>query len=78
METTNTISLRCVFCFSTEFEVPKENYHPNPGELIRCANCGRMNDYDSMMRVVQNKAREIGETHAKEIMKSFQKKKIWK
>ncbi len=73
MEESTNMSLRCVFCFSTQFELPKEAYQPQPGEQIKCANCGRMNDYDSLIRVVQRKGKEWAEDQAQEIIDDFTK-----
>ncbi|MBR0318339.1 MAG: hypothetical protein IJQ86_03520 [Spirochaetia bacterium] len=52
------IELKCVFCSSTRFELPSEDYKPSPGEQIKCANCGRTNDYDSLIRVAKKRAEE--------------------
>jgi hypothetical protein len=53
--------------------VPYEGYEPKSGEQIRCANCGRSNDYSSLLSL----ARKEGEKIAKEIIdskiKEFQK-----
>lgn len=73
MEEKRTISLRCVFCKSAKFDIPYEGYEPKAGEQIMCANCGRNNDYSSLLSL----ARKEGEKIAKEIIddkiKEFQK-----
>lgn len=73
MEQERTIKLKCVFCQSTNFDVPYEGYEPKAGEQVKCANCGRSNDYTSLRSL----ARKEGEKIAKEIMgdkiKEFQK-----
>ena len=80
MEQKRTIKLKCVFCQSTNFDVPYEGYEPKIGEQIRRANCGRSNDYSSLLFL----ARKEGEKIAKEIIddkiKEFQKniRKIFK
>lgn len=68
------IPLRCVFCKSTSFEIPYENYHPQPGEMLTCANCGRLNDYDSLMRVVTEKATNIAKEYAEKAIGDALKK----
>jgi hypothetical protein len=73
MEENTQMPLQCLFCFSTQFELPEEDYQPQPGEQIKCANCGRMNDYDSMMRVVQRKGMEWAEEQAQEMLDDFAK-----
>lgn len=39
-----TINLKCFFCKSDLFEVPKNDYEIQSGDMIRCANCGQLND----------------------------------
>ncbi len=73
MEEKTQMSLQCLFCCSTQFEVPEEGYHPQPGEQIKCANCGRTNDYDSLMRVVKRKGTEWAEEQAQEVIVDFTK-----
>lgn len=48
------IKLRCVFCQSTDFKVPHQDYIPKDGETIKCANCGNINDVTSLKKVVIN------------------------
>lgn len=80
MEEKTQILLRCLFCFSKQFVLPEEDYKPQSGELIQCANCGRMNDYDSLMRVAQRKEKEWVEGHVQKLMRDFnnQLKKVFK
>ena len=56
MENSNTLKLQCLFCNSNDFELPSEGYEPKAGEQILCSNCGRTNDYYSLMRVAEQKA----------------------
>lgn len=67
------VSLKCFFCFSTQFVLPDENYQPQSGELIECANCGRLNDYDSLVRVVQSKAEELVKEQMQTAINDFTK-----
>ncbi|MGH0033932.1 MAG: hypothetical protein ACQGVK_02775 [Myxococcota bacterium] len=80
MEESTRLSLQCLFCSAVEFVLPEEGYDPVSGDQLECANCGRTNDYDSMMRVVQRKGREWGEAQAKELIDDFTKdlKKLFK
>ncbi len=73
MEEKKTIKLRCFFCFGTEFELPYEGYQPENGEQIRCSNCGRTNDYDSLMRVAKRKGKEWAEQEVKSKLDRFSK-----
>lgn len=54
-----TIQVRCFFCMSDQFELPFEDYLPYHGELVRCANCGRDNDWTSQTRVIDKEIEEI-------------------
>ena len=73
MEESTQLSLQCLFCFSTQFVLPEEGYQPQSGELIQCGNCGRWNDYDSLIRVVQRKGLEWAEEQAQALMNDFSK-----
>ncbi len=73
MEEGVTLSVQCLFCMSEQFEVPSENYEPQHGDLIKCANCGRLNDYDSMWRVVRRKGEELAEDQAQAMLDDFSK-----
>ena len=68
MEEKPQMSLQCLFCCSPQFELPEEGYQPQPGEQIKCANCERMNDYDSLVRVVKRKGKEWAEEQAQELV----------
>lgn len=70
MEEMTTLELRCLFCKSTEFILPDEDYILESGDQVVCANCGNSNDYDSLMRVANEKAEKWIEEQAK---KEFEK-----
>lgn len=53
------IPLRCAFCMSTSFEIPHTGYQPQPGEMLKCGNCGRLNDYESILRVAEEQGVEF-------------------
>lgn len=80
MEESKNVPLKCFFCFSTQFVLPEENYQPQSGELVECANCGKLNDYDSLVRVVQRKAKEWAEEQMQAVIDDFKKQlgKIFK
>jgi len=73
MEHETTTELKCLFCTSTQFELPKEDYEPQSGDMLKCANCGRLNDYDSMMKVVSKEAEVWSEKVAGDLMKDLEK-----
>ncbi|EKE02605.1 MAG: hypothetical protein ACD_20C00357G0028 [uncultured bacterium] len=78
MEEQYEIKLECVFCGSTEFEIPHEGYEPEEGEMIKCSNCDKLNDFISIRDVaVGNELEKIGEEYTKfaedEILKTFKK-----
>ena len=66
-ELRKTISLRCAFCRSTQFAIPYEGYRPHHGSFVVCANCGRENDFTSLMFVVKEKAHEIAKEYAEKV-----------
>ena len=62
------LSLRCVFCRSTLFALPFAGYRPCHGSFVICANCGRENDFTSLMLVIEDKAFRIAEKYAEKVM----------
>lgn len=72
-EIPDKISLKCVFCMSENFEVP-EGYEPQYGELIRCANCGRMNDVSSLVAVAHDEVKELATDFVADEVKKMLKK----
>lgn len=74
MDTETTIKLRCIFCGSQSFELPEEGYQPKHGEQILCANCGRTNDYDSLLNVAMKHVKEWAEKQVQKELDNFTKK----
>ena len=71
------IKMKCLFCKSEQFELPKEDYQPSHGEMIKCANCGKLNDYESMGNVAKEKGMEmVKEEVEKAIKNTFKDFKI--
>ena len=68
------IKMYCLFCKSEQFELPAENYQPSDGEMIKCANCGKLNDYTSMLEVAKEKAMQIAKEEAEKMVKESSKK----
>jgi len=68
------LKLKCLFCFSTDFILPDENYQPQPGEMIQCSNCGKLNDYDSLMRVVEKESDDFIQKEADKFAKEIEDK----
>ncbi len=69
-----SIKMYCLFCKSEQFELPDENYQPSHGEMIKCANCGRLNDYTSMFQITKEKGMQIAKEEAEKVIKDFPKK----
>ena len=69
----NKLYLKCLFCSSTEFNFPHDDYEPQAGEQILCTNCGRTNDFDSLMRVVEEQATEIVKANLEKEIKKISK-----
>lgn len=74
MDQATTIAIECVFCSSTQFEIPSEDYKPKQGELIACGNCGKLNDFTSLERVVHAKGKEWVKNNADKIIMDAMKK----
>lgn len=72
-ELQKTISLQCVFCCSKEFAVPYKDYSPHHGSFVVCVNCGRENDFTSLMFVAKEKAIDIANALANEMIKDMKK-----
>ena len=73
------ISLRCFFCASDQLELPYADYQPQHGDLIRCANCGRENDFSSLMQVAEDDAKDyVVAEIKKQLQKSFGNSKVFK
>lgn len=74
------ISLRCVFCDSTQFEIPYQGYQPSDGEVLKCVNCGKLNDYSSLREVAIEKGRNEAKKCATGLIEGELKKirKKWK
>ena len=72
------ISMECLFC-SAVLTAPSD-YEPKSGDQIKCQNCGRTNDYDSLMDVARKKRDDFGQevldNELEKIAKDF--KKIFK
>ena len=64
------IKMSCLFCKADQFELPTEDFQPTCGDMIKCANCGRLNDYTSMLRIVEDRAVEMAEKEAERIVKN--------
>jgi hypothetical protein len=73
MEDQITLKFHCLFCFSKDFVLPDKNYSPQSGHQILCANCGRSNDYDSLMRVAKKNAKEWAEEQVTQEINRFTK-----
>lgn len=74
MDKATSINLECVFCNSLEFELPYEGYVPYEGEMIKCSNCGKLNDYSSIKEVaIEAGTKELTQYAHAEIEKELKK-----
>lgn len=65
------IALKCVFCGSTQFEVP-ESYESKEDDTIKCSNCKKLNFYSDMRDAVAEEGKAFFENELKkEIEKKF-------
>ncbi|MFT7088137.1 MAG: hypothetical protein ACJAZX_001592 [Rickettsiales bacterium] len=74
MDQRTTISLECIFCSSTKFDIPEEDYKPKQGESIKCGNCGKFNDFTSIEKVVHIKGEKWAKNEAQKLMNDMIKK----
>lgn len=49
-----TITLKCFYC-DCSLEGPKEQEYRS-GDMIKCSECGELNDYDSLIDVAKEEA----------------------
>lgn len=67
-----TAKLKCIFCQSEMFELPYEGYQPEEGEMIKCSNCGKLNDFSSIKNLeINNTVEQIEEDVHNELKKMF-------
>jgi hypothetical protein len=55
MDKTKEIELECIFCGSTNFEVPYKDYKPKENENIKCSNCNQLNIYEDLIEIAKEK-----------------------
>lgn len=72
------VKLKCVFCQSELFELPSKDYIPEEGEMIKCSNCGRLNDFSSIKNLEINNAVEQIKTDVHNELKKMLKKSGFK
>ena len=69
------VLLKCVFCKNNLTYNPENPY--KKGDMIKCTKCGRMNDYNSLMKVAINSNKlVIKKEIEKELRKSLKKLKF--
>lgn len=67
-----TITLKCLFCDSPLKSTNEEN--PESGEMVRCFECGEMNDYDSVVEAaIEEGKKEVLEIAKNEIEQRLKK-----
>ncbi|RLA77564.1 MAG: hypothetical protein DRG78_17145 [Epsilonproteobacteria bacterium] len=72
MDKTKEIKLECIFCSSTNFDLPSKDYQPSEDENIKCSNCGKLNIYSDLLEITKAKGlQEIKEEFTKEIETKF-------
>ncbi len=66
------VSPKCLFCGSVLRGINGEK--PQSGDLIRCLDCGEENDYDSVLDVAKETARNMAIESANKMIKDLFKK----
>lgn len=51
------LSCKCLFCNETLRGDTSKEY--KSGDLIKCLNCGELNDYDSLMEVIKEEGLKV-------------------
>lgn len=64
------INVECVFCGSTEFLLPYEEFQPSENELLQCANCGRIAEED-VLQIDSDKKGSVKPEEWKQIKQSL-------
>ena len=60
--------------YGVDADLPEEGYQPKHGEQILCSNCGRTNDYDSLVKVAKKQATKWAEEQVQKELDDFAKK----
>ena len=77
MDKTKQIKLECIFCGSSNFELPYEDYQPQENENIKCSNCNNLNIYKDLLNIAKEKGiNEFQKDIEKELQKMFKKLKL--
>ena len=58
MEKEFNVTLQCLFCKSDQLDLP-EDFQPVGGDEIKCGNCGKLNDYESMCNAAIESSQEL-------------------
>ena len=66
-------TLECLFCSSTKFEIDSE-HPPTSGDMVKCAQCMGMNDYDSMLAVCRESVVDSVKSKLNSYLKNLFKK----
>ncbi len=73
MEEKHQAVLQCIFCGSSKFEYD-ENNMPKDGDMIKCSNCGKLNDLSSIKKLaIYKKVSEIKTEFTNEIQDKLNK-----
>ncbi len=65
-EKIGSVKLKCVFCFFDQFEV-EEGVELKVGDMVTCANCGRLNDYEALLKVRDEEANKLVKDYGKQL-----------
>ncbi|MEA3315655.1 MAG: hypothetical protein U9Q30_07375 [Campylobacterota bacterium] len=77
MDKVKQIELKCIFCGSTDFDLPYENYEPKENENLKCDSCGKLNIYNDLFEVAKEEGiEEVKKDVSNEIKKMIKKFKL--
>ena len=68
MDKNYSVEVECLFCDAAlKVEVGKEY---QSGDMIKCSECGELNDYDSLLDVAKEKGMELVKVELEKELKS--------
>ena len=68
MDKSYSIELKCLFCDTTLKTEVEQEYQS--GDMIKCSECGELNDYDSVLDVAKEKGVELVKDELEKELKS--------
>jgi phage FluMu protein Com len=68
MDKSYSIEVKCLFCDATLKSEDGQEYQS--GDMIKCSECGELNDYDSVLEVAKEQGVELVKNELEKELKS--------